>query len=135
MMPLLLVFFTACSNLDTDCEAISVGLTGDIGSDLLGTWDGFGIDSRILYVFDDNNDWRWVEPPNSYAPDGLEASGSWELVGETEVELTQNGISWSVWVEVGEGTLLTCFGDPAAMDTGEPTASEWIRSECSGYGF
>ena len=134
-MTALLFALTACSALDTDCEELSTPLTGDLETDLVGTWDGYGTDSRILYVFEEGGDWRRVEPPNAYAPSGLEASGTWEIIEGNELELTQDGSSWSLWVYVGERTLETWYSNPDATDSGQPWASEWTRSECSGYGF
>jgi hypothetical protein len=115
----------------TTCEELSTAPTGDLAVDLIGTWDGFGTDSRLVYVFEEGGAFRWVEPPNMYAPDGL-----------------QNGWPYSV-----DGDIVTFEypdSDPALMqatvtaDTltltsdweGEnPRETSWARSTCSGYGF
>ncbi len=53
----------------SDCDARTFIPTGSLEKDVIGIWDSFGIDSRVVFNFhpDGGTD---VEGPNQYAPHG-----------------------------------------------------------------
>lgn len=54
----------------TDCVARSAPVSGELSKDILGTWDGFGVDSRVLFDFHADGGVTLVEVPNQYQRNG-----------------------------------------------------------------
>jgi hypothetical protein len=109
----------------TDCVAAATGklegdTTKDVGDDIVGVWEGYGIDSRIIYEFTAST-WRLIEPPNYYAPSGLTSSGTWSISGDM-LTFTQDESSFSQKFSVTNNTLLLGI-------------NSFTRSVCKGYGF
>lgn len=131
----LLFSLTACDDEDgIVCEAISKPLTGKINEDLIGFWDGSGVDSRIIYYFDTNYEYRLIEPPNVYAPNGLIGEGTYEVIGSEVILSTSEESANSIWVHfTDENTMQSTYEDP--VDTSDETFFQtWRRSTCSGFG-
>ncbi|MDP7114780.1 MAG: hypothetical protein QGH45_22595 [Myxococcota bacterium] len=114
------------------CRTVSRTPDGDLASDVIGTWEGFGIDSRLVYVFEEGGDFRFVEPPNRYAPSGLEDEGSWSVLAADELSVTWSGGGATTWIaEVTEAHLL--LTNASAFDDGsEPWTDTWSRVCCTG---
>lgn len=113
------------------CRTVTKAVEGDLAADVVGTWEGYGIDSRLVYVFEDGGDFRFLEPPNRYAPSGLEDEGSWIVLGEDEVSVTWSDGRSSAWTaEVTDANLLltsaSAFGDDDAW------TETWSRVCCTG---
>ena len=114
------------------CHTVSRIPDGDLASDVIGTWEGFGIDSRLVYVFEEGGGFRFVEPPNSYAPGGLEDEGSWSILAADELLVTWSGGSATTWIaEVTEAHLLLTNAS-SFDDDSEPWTDSWSRVCCTG---
>ena len=127
---LALLVLTGCPPATT-CEETPVEPTGDLAVDILGSWDGFGTDSRIVYVFEDGGAFRWIEPPNSYAPDGLE--GGWDYSVDADIvtfEYPDADPSPMQAVITAETLVLTTDWESA-----DSYSTTWTRSDCSGFGY
>lgn len=131
---------TACYR-STRCSPISVPLTGALATDILGAWDGYGIDSRIILHLMPNAVARMVEPPNQYAPNGLVHSFLWNLVDAgLEFDYGDGRQSWPKAVKLTE-TILTLsdvyladgLADGGAGNTYD--GQKYTRSSCIGFGF
>lgn len=67
----------SCGKLD--CEPRTVAVSGDLSQDLLGSWDGFGVDSRVVFTFLADGGLTIVEEPNMYAPSGNRSRSGYQL--------------------------------------------------------
>lgn len=72
------VLAVSCGKLD--CEPRTAAVTGDLSQDILGSWDGFGVDSRVVYTFLPDGGLSVVEEPNMYAATGNRSRRSYQLV-------------------------------------------------------
>jgi hypothetical protein len=114
------------------CRSVERTPDGELASDVIGTWEGFGIDSRLVYVFEEGGDFRFIEPPNTYAPGGLEDEGSWIVLAEDELSVTWSGGEATAWIaEVTEANLLLTSAS-AFEDGSEPWTETWSRVCCTG---
>jgi hypothetical protein len=115
------------------CSPASAELTGDLSTDVVGSWEGFGIDSRLVYLFRDDGSWSLFEPPNVYAAGGLRSDGTWSAEGEGLSVQWPSGDEPELWddVELTEDELRVTItwqeGDEEYSDT-----REWTRACCSG---
>ena len=62
-----------------DCTPRTVTPVGDLTQDVLGAWDAFGTDSRVVAVFHDDGGVTTVEEPNFYSPAGGAGHSPWSL--------------------------------------------------------
>lgn len=126
-----LVTLTACPNRvfnNTRCEAITVAETGDLSADIVGTWDSWGTDSPLYFEFTDDRVVRTVEPPNQYAPRGLQGDGLWEIDGN-DLLITWGDSEPDPRPISIRDNLLTELQDDGS------DARSHARVECNGYGF
>ncbi|MBL9037035.1 MAG: hypothetical protein JNG84_00845, partial [Archangium sp.] len=65
---------SSCGGLD--CVPRTVAPTGDLRTDVLGAWDQFGVDSRVIRSFHADGGVTTYEPPNLLAPGGTASTGA-----------------------------------------------------------
>lgn len=53
-----------------DCDARTLTPTGSLEADVVGSWDSFGIDSRVVFTFYPDGGITAVDEPNPYDPHG-----------------------------------------------------------------
>ncbi len=130
-----LIALTGCvgtSFNEASCRTVSKLATGDLAEDVVGTWEGFGIDSRLLYLFEADGGFRFIEPPNRYAPQGLEEEGTWIVLGEDELSVSWAGGDSTAWfAEVTDQNLLLTSSSAFGDDT-ESWTDTWSRVCCTG---
>ncbi len=114
------------------CHTVSHPPEGDLAADVVGTWEGYGIDSRLVYLFEEGGGFRFIEPPNRHAPGGLEDEGSWIVLGEDELSVAWGDGNSSSWIaEITEANLLLTSAS-AFEDGEEPWTETWSRVCCTG---
>jgi hypothetical protein len=69
---------SACTT-QTDCNYVNKAPSGDLATDVVGCWQGFGPDSLVVYEFLDDQTFNYIEPPNRFASAGLRVSGGWTV--------------------------------------------------------
>ena len=112
------------------CHTVEKDVAGDLRQDAVGTWEGYGIDSRLVYVIGDDGSLRFIEPPNVYAPEGLEDEGTWSVVEEDQLVVTWSSGDAATWTaEVTESNLLLTT---ASEFEGETWTDTWSRVCCTG---
>lgn len=74
-----LALLTSCGAA-LDCTPRTVVPTGHLERDLLGSWDSFGKDSRVVYTFHPDGGITLVEEPNEYAPRGNIGTSAYRLI-------------------------------------------------------
>lgn len=100
-----------------DCQPRTVTPSGDLGTDLLGAWDGFGIDSRVVAVFRADGGLAYVEEPNRYAPNGGTSTSPYRLLDGGVLDVggiaVAASVSGSALVLDGRAhSALSCKGEP-----------------------
>jgi hypothetical protein len=63
-----------------DCKPRTVAPTGSLEKDIIGSWDSFGIDSRVVFTFHGDGGITIVEEPNPYAPNGTVSSAPYRVL-------------------------------------------------------
>jgi len=116
---------------DTECSPISQEITGNLEMDLVGTFDGWGIDSPVLFTFEKGGQFVFVEAPNMYAVNGNRLVGSW-IVSNGELVIT--------WGDSGrvDHLIVKVFADHleernAQSDVQDMSSHQ--RVTCQGFGF
>ncbi len=108
------------------CDPISVPVTGDQATDILGTWDGWGIDSHVVAEFSVGGAGRFVEAPNRYAPSGNASAFSYSFDAQARL------------VGVGGQPLVVRISE-TALEEIDPSTSTVARTHprvrCEGFGF
>jgi hypothetical protein len=100
-----------------DCQPRSVTPSGDLRTDVLGAWDGFGIDSRVVAVFRADGGFAHVEEPNSYAPNGGTSTSPYRVLDGGVLDV--GGITAAASVS-GSALVLDGRAHPALSCRGEP---------------
>jgi len=114
------------------CRTVDKAVEGDLASDVVGTWEGYGIDSRLVYLFEEGGEFRFVEPPNRYAPSGLEDEGSWIVLGEDELSVSWSDGSSSSWTAEVTDANLRLTTSSAFGENEESWTETWSRVCCTG---
>ncbi len=105
------MFSLSCSSA-FDCQPRVAAPTGDLAKDILGSWDGFGIDSRVVATFHSDGGVTHSEQPNSYAPQGGRSTSSYQIVDGGIVVLS--GAQHDATVSTTALTLTAAGGTPRA---------------------
>ncbi|MBX7098795.1 MAG: hypothetical protein K1X89_13895 [Myxococcaceae bacterium] len=79
VVAVVVVMALAACGASTDCVARSATVTGVLSKDILGTWDGFGVDSRVLFDFHGDGGVTLVEVPNQYQRDGSAVTRAYQV--------------------------------------------------------
>lgn len=116
---------------ETTCETLSTTPTGDLALDIVGDWDGFGVDSRLVYVFGEDGSFRWIEPANRYAPEGLQGGWDYSVDGDLVTFEYPDADPSSMQASVTEDALVLTWD----WDSDSPRETTWVRSRCGGYGY
>jgi hypothetical protein len=92
------------------CRPRTVVVTGSLAQDVLGTWDRFGIDSRVVGTFYPDGGFLYTEEPNLYAPHGGSSLSAWTVDGGvlffgppggplngSSASVDMEALTWSGW--------------------------------------
>ncbi len=102
-----------------DCKPREVTPTGNLGQDIIGSWDSFGKDSRVVFTFNGDGGVTMVEEPNQFATGGNVGASQYRILdGGVIIGSTEYGASISnnslALAEDGGGTrvhpALSCNG-------------------------
>ncbi|MSP61719.1 MAG: hypothetical protein EXR72_15570 [Myxococcales bacterium] len=109
----------ACSPPD-ECEAVSSSLSGNMGHDVIGTWESLATDAPIVYEFDDDGAVHVIEPPSGRGAGSIR-SGSF-AVADHLLTLRLGGRARTTPIAVTPTRLIGLGPD-------------YRRVTCRGYGF
>lgn len=125
MLPLV----SGCTE-DTECSPTTVAMTGALETDVVGTFDGWGTDSPVLFTFEKGGRFFFVEAPNMYAVNGNRNEGTWSISnGELAIDWG-GGVVDRYIVEVFADHLEERRVDADTMDM-----RSHQRVVCHGFGF
>jgi hypothetical protein len=131
IMVLAMLGFAAGCAEDTVCSPTTSNVGGNLETDVIGTYDGWGTDSPVTVTFEKGGRFVMVEAPNMYAPDGNTSDGTW-TVSNGELVMT-----WGGGARV-DRLIVKVFADRLeernALDMTTDMRSH-TRVTCTGYGF
>jgi hypothetical protein len=112
---------SSCGSLD--CKPRTVTLTGNLSQDLLGSWDSWGVDSRVVATFRADGGLGMVEEPNQYAPTGNIGTQSYAVLADGGVLM--NSVVYAA----------TFNGDALVLQEDGGMARTHPALTCKGKGF
>jgi hypothetical protein len=114
-----LLLVSGCAE-DTECDYVTKEPTGQLASDIVGCWQTFGLDTLVVYQFNPDGNYRYIEPPGEFLGAGRTVTESYTLSGDV--------------LNMGDGT-------PTRAEVTRTTLRLYDyemnlrRAVCTGYGF
>ena len=100
---------TSCGPKTLDCQPRTVNVTGPLETDILGSWDGFGLDSRVVATFHDDERLTFVAEESWAGPQSKTTDQYRVLDGKVSF----NGSECSAEFDEHSLTLCGDFSHPA----------------------